>query len=186
MSDYVPSNLANPYPENGQALQKITQFEYLTPLHLRREIKAVKFRKRDDAKYIVAKPYKVKYKFGNGDECSITIPKGMLTDLASVPRWARWLVSRVGPHLEASVVHDFLYIAWQDLNGIEACKKDWNFADNLMNAAMKEAKVNRVRRRLIYLALRTSGWYSYKRRKSSRYYNFWSNGCSDSAITPLD
>lgn len=39
--------------------------------------------------------------------------ENLLTDLSSVP-WTGWsLVSRVGPHLEASIVRDWLYIAWQ-------------------------------------------------------------------------
>lgn len=70
------------------------------------------------------------------DRRSITVSKGMLTDLASVPRCFRWYAGRVGPHLEAAIVHDFLYVAWQDLK--EMCPKPGMrfFADRIMLAAM--------------------------------------------------
>ena len=37
--------------------------------------------------------------------------------------------SRVGPHLEASIVHDWLYVAWQLEEGTEATEEWRLFAD---------------------------------------------------------
>ena len=37
------------------------------------------------------------------------VPAGTTTDLASIPRAWRWLFDRLGPMLEASVVHDAAY-----------------------------------------------------------------------------
>jgi len=125
---------------------------------LRREIEAVKMRGgKDDAEYIVGAPYSVSYKLrGESTARKITVPKGMLTDLASVPRAAWALVAPVGPHLEASIVHDFLYIAWQDL-GMEARNVDRDFADEIMRAGMVEAGVDRSQIVMIYSAVRAFG-----------------------------
>ena len=39
----------------------------------------------------------------------IIVPAGFVTDLASVPWFARWYVSRDGNHTRAAVIHDYLY-----------------------------------------------------------------------------
>lgn len=38
----------------------------------------------------------------------IVVPRYYLTDLASIPRWARWLISKTDQHIRASIVHDWL------------------------------------------------------------------------------
>ncbi len=147
---------------SGECRLNITDFEYVTPLWLYRSATAVQFRSgKADADYVVARPYTVHFKL-DGDERVITVPQGMLTDLASVPAAARSLVGRVGPHLEASIVHDFLYIAWQDLPGVEARKDDRDFADELMRVAMIKAKVGWFKRTLIHSAVRLAGWFVYR------------------------
>lgn len=50
----------------------------------------------------------------------VMVPAGFQTDLASVPWFARWYVSRDGEHTKPAVVHDYLYTAesaraWPDL-----------------------------------------------------------------------
>lgn len=165
---YVPE-FANPYPNPGW--QEITDFEYQSPLVLYRHIDAVKYRgDKEDADYIVALPYTVNFKL-DGAARSITVPKGMLTNLASVPWWARWAVSRVGPHLEASIVHDFLYIAWQNLKGYTAKVEDQKFADALMDKAMEKAKVGRITRNMISGALWLRGWSKYKKEDEQPLYH---------------
>ena len=158
---YVPE-FDNPYPELGW--KEITNFEYKSPLVLYRSIETVQYRGgKEDADYIVALPYTVSFKL-DGKTRSLTVPKGMLTDLASVPSLARSIIGRVGPHLEAAIVHDFLYIAWQNLNDHGARKEDQKFADKLMDVAMEEAKVGRIKRNLIYGALWAAGWIAYSRK----------------------
>ena len=61
-------------------------------------------------------------------------------------------------------MHDYLYIAWQDLKDYPPSKEDQKFADKLMLAAMKEAEVNRFKQGVIYLAVRTIGWWVFKGR----------------------
>lgn len=43
---------------------------------------------------------------GSGDE--ITVPAGFVTDLASIPRVARWLIPIAGRSAKAAVLHDWL------------------------------------------------------------------------------
>lgn len=172
MEPYEPQ-FDNPYPDSSWST--ISDFKYETPLHLCRAIEAVQRREGDDADYIVAREYQVRFKL-DGRERRIIIPPGMVTDLASVPRIAHSLIGRVGPHLEASIVHDFLYIAWQSLPGREARDADREFADNLMRVAMKEAGVSLAIRNLVYGAVRIGGSGVYARRDALRFVRIGPDG----------
>lgn len=152
--------LENPYPDRDW--NDITGFEYLTPLWLFRAIEAVKIRRDEDALYILGEDYTVSYRLDQEEPIKLTVPKGMLTDLSSVPRIARSIIGRVGPHLEATIIHDFLYVAWQDLPDRGARRRDQVFADKLMRAAMREASVDFTDRFLIYNALKLAGWPVYQ------------------------
>jgi len=161
---YLPQ-IDNPYPDGEWS--QITEFRYLTPMILRREAEAVKNRgdKEKDAEYILGEEYRVSYKLdGQGRE--IRVPRGMLTDLSSAPTFASLAgIGRVGPHLEASIVHDFLYIAWQYLDPErEARSDDRRFADKLFRVAMKETSVLPFRRGVIYQAVRWFGGGVYNER----------------------
>ena len=158
MDCYTPK-FDDPYPR--REWEEITDVAYLTALELYRDKDALKMRGgQGDADYVVSRPYSIGFKL-DGEERTITVPRGMLTDLASVPSLARSVVGRVGRHLEASIVHDFLYIAWQDLPGGEPRREDRRFADELMLAAMECAKVRGFRRQVIYRAVRAFGWPAY-------------------------
>ena len=141
---------------------KITDgsFTYWNNLHLTRSIKAVKGRKgKEDADYIVGSPYLCSVIVeidGKNHRHLILVPQGFLTDLSSAPRIFRSYVSRVGPHLEASIVHDWLYVAWQH-EGLEPTEGMRLFADDVFLAAMKKAKVGSCKRWLIYRASRRCG-----------------------------
>ena len=144
---------------------EIVRFCYESDLHLTRRIEAVRGRRGEDAEYALAQRYRawvtVKAEgTGRVSRLRISIPAGFLTDLASVPRPARWAVSRVGPHLEASIVHDWLYVAWQ-FEGRERTARMRRFADDVFLAAMKRAKVCRFKCYLIYGAVRVGGWIAF-------------------------
>lgn len=166
--DVVPfePSLENPYPDEDWS--EITEFEYVTPLRLCRGMKAVQRRKGDDADYVVSEPYTVRFKLDGGQR-EITVPQGMLTDLSSVPAAARPLIGRVGPHLEASIVHDFLYIAWQDIKDRGARDEDREFADKLFRVGLETARVGRTRRFLIYNAVRWFGGGAFRGKDDRRY-----------------
>ena len=144
------------YPDEKVSVEA---FKYRTPLHLTRDINAVQRRKGEDANYVLSERYKAvafiedrrgKKKF------DICVPKNFLTDLSSVPWWGRWLVSRVGPHLEASIVHDWLYVAWQH-DKRDATEEMRGFADDVFRVAMEEANVKGWRIWLIYQAVHFGG-----------------------------
>ena len=161
MENYHPQ-IDNPYPEDEW--EDISEFRYQTPMILRREAEAVRTRgnKNKDADYIVGEEYAVSYKL-DGQERKIVVPRGMLTDLSSAPRFAVLAgIRRVGPHLEASIVHDFLYIAWQYLEPVrEARRPDRRFADELFLVGMKRASVQSFQREAIYRAVSWFGGSFY-------------------------
>lgn len=162
---YIPE-FENPYP--GPPGSDITGFVYTTPLHLCRCIEAVRRREGLDADYIVSRPYTVRFRYNDADR-EITVPEGMVTDLTTVPWITRIFVGRVGPHLEAAIVHDFLYIAWQDMADHGARREDRRFADWLMYVAMKAAGVGFLKRWFIYVTVRIFGGIPYVRRDPIRY-----------------
>ncbi|MDE0101687.1 MAG: DUF1353 domain-containing protein [Bryobacterales bacterium] len=138
---------------------KILGFRYESDLHLMRNIEAVQRRQGDDALYVVARDYSSTVIVREGREekpLNIVVPCCFLTDLASVPKWARAIsgIGRVGPHLEASVIHDWLYAAWQH-EDVTPVKRMRRFADQVFRQAMLEAGADEVS--LIYNAVRAGG-----------------------------
>lgn len=87
------------------------------------------------------------------------VPKGFVTDFASIPRplWAvlpKW--ARYG---NAAVVHDFIY--WMQY-------RDRKAADLAMVEAMKDLGVGNLTRRMIYFSLRLLGWRAWNENKKNR------------------
>jgi len=151
----------DPYPADPV---RIVGLRHETALILMRTIDAREVRYRDgaDAKYIVAADYTVTWIAQSGQETRLTVPRGMLTDLTSVPPVFRGLVNRVGPWLEAAIVHDFLTIAWRTLDGDGTAARR-KFADDVMYAAMDAARIG-FRKHLIYAAVRAAALVSYPRK----------------------
>jgi len=90
------------------------------------------------------------------EEYSIRVPKGFVTDYASIPRIFRPIVLPYGKHSGASVVHDYLYSKGCDLD-IERKK-----ADKIFLEILKEEGVNPILARLMYIAVRIFGKIRYK------------------------
>ena len=88
--------------------------------------------------------------FGRG--VSVSVPKGFVTDFASIPFYLRWLVGPTGPYGMAAVVHDFLY--WDQRCGKTA-------ADHAFRRAMEEAKVSAPLRTGLYTAVALFGGAAY-------------------------
>ena len=155
--------LEPPYPA-PPTWKSISEFKYESDLKLTRHREGIPDRRRE-AQYVVAEAYTVSFNL-DGRRRTVTVPKGMLTDLASVPRFLRFLVGRVGPHLEAAIVHDYQYIAWQ-VNKIPPTKHMRRFADALMLAAMNAAGL-RCRAWGIYCAVRLFGCPTFFRESGSQ------------------
>ena len=162
----------------------VVGFRYCSHLHLTRSMKAVKTRRDEDAKYLIGTTYRATAKVRSaGSESrwhSICIPRGYKTDLASVPRLARFFVSRAGPHLEACIVHDWLYEAWIVTNEPpnRSMKK---FADDVLKQALKEAKVRSYTVWAIYQACAKFGGREFRRKSAPT-----ERPSKDRIIAPLD
>jgi|APMI01.1.fsa_nt_gi hypothetical protein len=90
----------------------------------------------------------------------VEVPEGFVTDLASIPR-VFWQVLRPeGRYAYAAVVHDYLY--WTQSRPKEE-------ADQILNFALEDSKVNHVERWAIYQAVDKLGqkaWEDNKRLKA--------------------
>ncbi|MDO4690963.1 MAG: DUF1353 domain-containing protein [Fusobacterium sp.] len=87
----------------------------------------------------------------------IEVPKGFITDFASVPRIFNIFILPYGKHSSASLIHDWLYSKNCD---IKATRKE---ADRIFLEIMKEDLVNIFKRNLMYLAVRAFGWRYFRR-----------------------
>ena len=99
------------------------------------------------------------YVIGNTSQ-SITVPKGFVTDFASIPR-GLWLLglSPYGQYGRAAVIHDYLYWA-------QGCTKDQ--ADRLLVIAMKESAVNNFDELAIYKGVSLGGNRPWKANAAER------------------
>lgn len=96
------------------------------------------------------------------DEQVLTVPAGFYTDLSSIPAAARWIVSKSGPHLEASIVHDWLYRAWTDYRLGSRRLSDWVFADDVMAAGLRQLRdYSGFKRGVVLFAVRLFGWWPF-------------------------
>ena len=161
-----PDRPTNPYPD---AWTGITFFSYRSALSLIRPLNTVQTRLGEDGDYIVQRDFLVDYAVDQCEVQQIVVPRGLVTDLTSVPVIFRIFVGRVGPWLEAAILHDYLYVAWQDVPGRGPRDRDRLFADRLMLVAMEEAGVGPLRRLAIYLFVRWFGASAYARVNPDRY-----------------
>lgn len=162
-----PAQRLDPYPPPGTP---IVAFRYLSALVLIRPLGAVRLRTGEDADYVVGRDFAVAWKAADAEDWrGIAVPAGLVTDLTSVPRPFRWFVDRVGPWLEAAILHDYLYIAWQDVPGRRPREVDRRFADDMMLAAMREAGVGAFRAWAIHRAVRFFGGRAFARLDEKRY-----------------
>ncbi|MEA1973681.1 MAG: DUF1353 domain-containing protein [Candidatus Cloacimonadota bacterium] len=85
---------------------------------------------------------------------AITIPRGFQTDLASIPRGFRWLISVNNNSVTPAVIHDYLYAT----KGIVSRKE----ADLIFLEMLKRYKVSYWKRKSMYYAVRMFGKKYYK------------------------
>ena len=155
----TPSQMMNPYPDEWRVLGG---FSYLAALSLIRPLNTVRNRLGEDGDYILQHDFDCCVTV-DGEARVLTAPRGLITDLTSVPVLFRIFVGRVGPWLEAAILHDYLYVAWQLVPGRGVRARDRLFADRVMLLAMEAAGVGWVRRHMIYGALRLFGSRAYAR-----------------------
>jgi len=94
----------------------------------------------------------------NGEGLRLTVPKGFVTDLASVPFLLWMIFPPHGPWAPAAVAHDYLYSRF-----CEGCSRF--LADAIFRDLMHTLRVWIPARIPIYYAVRLGGWPSYKLRE---------------------
>lgn len=115
----------------------------------------------------------------------ITVPKGFITDGASIPKSLQWIYDPYGKYIKAAVIHDYLYSKYND-TGINR-----TLADKIFDFIMKETGVNGKTRRKFYVAVKYFGKIFWQdklenegyidravidRTKEAReYYKLWNN-----------
>lgn len=78
------------------------------------------------------------------------VNQGFVTDLSSIPRWARSIIPQIGLQDGPSVIHDAMYVRREP--GWTRKEVDQFFLE-----AMKSVGVKWIRRRAMYLAVRIGG-----------------------------
>lgn len=131
--------------------------KYLNELHTKRNLVAKQL-PNGAAHFILTKPFEVRV---FGDE--YRAPSGYATNFASVPWFARWLISVIGRWTEASVIHDAgcdKRLEQKVLN-VNQGLKQWKpiplgrrEIDRIFLALMLEAGVRRWRAAVMYAAVR--------------------------------
>ena len=97
-------------------------------------------------------------RIGNSTEI-ITIPKGFVTDLTSIPRFFWSAFSKTGPYMSAAILHDYLY--WD-----QRCTRAE--ADRIFDIEMKSYGVNDTSRKLIFSAVSEFGEAAWKSNAAAR------------------
>lgn len=91
------------------------------------------------------------------------VPRGFVTDFASIPRPLWWLLPKWARYGNAAVVHDFNY--WEQ-------RKSRKAADRAMVEGMRDLGVGKLTRNSIYFFLRMFGGFAWrgngKRRNAGR------------------
>jgi hypothetical protein len=87
---------------------------------------------------------------------AVAVPEGYVTDFASIPGFAHWMISPFGKHSEAAVVHDWLYTL-----GTPGDEKGRRLADRTFRRALHLVGVGFFRRYIMYAAVRMGGKSGY-------------------------
>jgi hypothetical protein len=96
---------------------------------------------------------------GKGRPAIVIVPRGFVTDYASVPKPLRLLLPAEGPYGNAAVIHDYLY--WR-----QDCTREQS--DNIMAIAMKDEGVSSATARAIHIGVRLGGQGSWDANRRAR------------------
>ena len=98
----------------------------------------------------------------------VNVPKGFRTDFASVPKNFQHIISPIGKHAQASVLHDYLYAKnsyASTINAGGALKVSRKTADKIFYNAMRESSVNVVTAWIMWAMVRAFGYFSFHKRE---------------------
>jgi hypothetical protein len=102
----------------------------------------------------------------------IEVPKGFVTDLASIPRWGWIILPPDGPWVKAAIIHDYLYATggtgiWKGHERTIDRPTPYSRkeSDEILREAMENRGVGPIRRTIIYLAVRIGGSFGWRNPK---------------------
>lgn len=94
------------------------------------------------------------------DGMQFTVPKGFITDLASIPRWARWYINPSDTDIQPiAILHDYLYVyCGGTLPGSTLNRKlTRNESDELLYAGCRALKMNVFKAHIVYYSVNLFG-----------------------------
>ena len=97
-----------------------------------------------------------------GRDDTFTVPKGYMTDFATVPNFLLWVVDKTGPYTAAAVVHD-----WLITSEIPAKRVTSRDTDGIFRRIMREEGTPFVTRWIMWAAVRLAALFN-KRRSDGR------------------
>lgn len=112
-------------------------------------------RLRDDGKFMVLAEFV--YHVG-GLDTLIKVPRGFVTDFASVPKIFHPILPKVGRHGKAAVLHDWLY------HLVRKGTLARVVADAMFLDAMLTLKIPTWKNRALFYGVRLGGWASVKKK----------------------
>jgi len=89
----------------------------------------------------------------------IDVPKGFVTDLASIPRLLTPLFPIHGLQTRAAVVHDYLYSEQGDIDCGPFTREQ---CDEIFLIGMEQLGVGWLKRTMMYNAVRAGGWLAWR------------------------
>ncbi len=113
----------------------------------------------NDDNYILLRPITYSSSSGRTQKYSITVPRGFVTDLASIPWGVQPFVPKTDSHSSPAILHDYLY--WE-----QACSPEES--DALFQLELEDAQVGCFRRWLIDVGLGIGGENAWDENKEKR------------------
>jgi len=160
MEEIQPHHIDSHYVATGERLAAAKDFKRFDGrLSVHYDHYASQFLKGDY--YEVTESFK--YYIDDSATKWVYVPKGFLTDGASVPRPFWWLIPPMGKYAQAAVVHDILCergIAYKEEVGFHV---DRDEANKIFYHAMEVLGVPKIQRKLMYWAVKAYnivGWTS--------------------------
>lgn len=93
---------------------------------------------------------------------NLSVPRGFVTDFASIPRFARIIIPKLGRYSKAAVIHDWLYRRPVIETGFGLTYLSRKTSDQVFRDGMAELGVTPWKRFLMYWAVRMFGFLAWK------------------------
>lgn len=94
---------------------------------------------------------------------AITVPRGFVTDFASVPKAFWSIIPPYGKHTKAAVLHDYLYQYHGFVSGGQIISYTRKESDQIFLRAMETLGVNQIKRWVMYQGVRIFGSHTWKK-----------------------